>query len=592
MKEFIFNNLTHKSPAGTTKARQGVVFSLQVAQIVFSPNVKFVYYKDGSSEKVTQEMHFKGLADGYKLFTATIRFPSAGLFWYYFLVDGRYVQAGKNDGEVKSLLSLSSPFSQVVTENKLIMTEDAPAGGVIYHVFVDRFNKGADKNAREPLFLNPTWGGKPTDSADFAVINSECYGGDLRGIIEKLNYFKTLNVSILYLSPIFYANSNHKYNTADFMQVDPMFGSDDDLKELCAKAGKLGIKIVLDGVFNHVGSDSVYFNRFGRFKAIGAFNSLSSKYADWFNFAEWPNTYDCWWGDPTLPCLNENARSYQNLICGKNGVIEKYMGLGVSGFRLDVVDELSEPFLNKICKKIYSINKDAIIIGEVWEDASKKIAYNERKKYLLGKELNSVTNYPLKNAILNYVTTSGTEDLEDVFNNISDDYPNFVKYRLMNILGSHDTSRVFSVISKNASSKQDALKKLKIASLIEYVFVGLPTIYYGDETLLTDLKENNSRACYPWGKENQTAIDWFISLGKLRKEKALVLGDINLVVPENGVVQITRQFNSRQVILLTNMSDTEYSVSVDGTYTDYFLNKPVTKSVTVAPTSFTVLVKK
>ncbi|MGN1258780.1 MAG: glycoside hydrolase family 13 protein [Christensenellales bacterium] len=592
MQEFKFFNLTHKVPSGTAQAKQKVSYTLEVAQNVYTPKVYFVYFKDGETERFTQEMHFVKMENGYKQFIVQTHFNSAGLYWYYFIAGDKIIQAGKNDGEIVAQKKLSTPFSEIVTANKPIMDTINYTDGIIYHIFVDRFNKLGEVESREPLFLNPKWGGSCTDSTDYKVINSECYGGNLKGITQKLPYLKTLNVKILYLSPIFYANSNHKYNTADFMQIDPMFGSEEDLKELCAKAEKLGIKVILDGVFNHVGSDSLYFDRYSRFGAKGAYNSLSSKYIDWFNFAEWPNTYDCWWGDPTLPCLNESNRAYQNLIVGKNGVIEKYMGLGVSGFRLDVVDELGDQFLNKICKKIYDINKSAIIIGEVWEDASKKISYNERRNYLLGKQLNSVTNYPLKDAILEYVKSASTDLLEDTFNNIQDDYPNFVKYNLMNIIGSHDTTRIYSFLKVNSVSTQDAIKRLKVATLIQYVFVGIPTIYYGDETLLEDLKPNNSRNCFPWGKENINCQNWFISLGKLRKEKAVVMGEIDLFVPENGVVIIKRSYKKEEILLVTNMQDNLFELSTEDGYVDYFTSEKITNKIKVASKGFALLKRK
>ena len=173
----------------------------------------------------------------------------------------------------------------------------------------------------------------------------------------------SLGVNVIYLNPIFDAHSNHRYNTADYSKIDSLLGDEKDFKALCKKAEEYGIKIILDGVFSHTGSDSIYFNREGRYNSVGAFNSNESPYKDWFTFEE-NGKYKSWWGIDTLPETNEDNESFIEYISGKNGIAEKWLKCGAYGYRLDVADELPDKFLDEFCKSVKSLNKDYVVIGE------------------------------------------------------------------------------------------------------------------------------------------------------------------------------------------------------------------------------------
>ena len=325
-------------------------------------------------------------------FETTLKF-SSGLYFYCFKVnDNKYI-------------SLSKDYVGVVTDEPIYFqlsvyegNYNVPQwiyGGVIYQIFPDRFCVGNNtkKNTEGRVVhsdLNDTPIFLPNEQGQ--VLNNDFFCGDINGIISKLDYIKNLGVNVIYLNPIFKAYSNHRYDTGDYMQIDPMLGDINDFKQLIAKAREYGIKIVLDGVFNHTGDDSLYFNKYGNYDSIGAYQSKDSKYYDWYNFKSYPNEYESWWGIKTLPSVNENCKSYIDFITGKDGVIEYYTKLGIGGWRLDVVDELPDFFVEKIRSSAKTINKDAVIIGEVWEDASNKIAYGKRRKYFQGKELDSVMN--------------------------------------------------------------------------------------------------------------------------------------------------------------------------------------------------------
>ena len=592
MREFRYNTSTHTEPVGTVDEKSYITYAFEVAQNVCASKVFFVFNPDGSYKQARYEMHFVGFSGGYKRYEVSVKFPSEGLYWYHFEVDGSRQWLVQRKGDIEELEiaeSSTNGFPQMVTD-KNNLSKLKPMGGIIYHVFVDRFNKFGEVTPREGMILKENWSDGLIDTTDFDIINKECYGGNLRGVTEKLDYLKSLNVSIIYLSPIFEAESNHKYNTADFTKIDSMFGSKADLKELIDKAKKLGIRVILDGVFNHVGSDSIYFNKYGRFDEVGAYQSKESKYYSWFNFYEHPNNYECWWDIKSLPCINEASLDYRNFICGKSGIIEEYMKMGLGGFRLDVVDELGDELLGDICKKIYECRKDALIVGEVWEDASTKISYGQRRKYFWGEQLNSVTNYPLKNAILNYIRTSNAEEYYNVFKMVESRYPFFVQNNLMNIIGTHDTSRIANEI---LSYNPDRYMELtKIASALQYIFIGLPALYYGDEIGLKNIKGNNGRTPYPWGSENEELLEWYKNLGKLRSLSPLVNGEMKIEKHDDGVLVVKRFTKTESVIVAVNLGDKPYEVETEKIHTE-FLSKPKNsgKSFVVEPYEVKILTK-
>lgn len=591
MCNFKFDLLTDKEPVGSIECGKPMTYYFRVAQNVYVEKVVFSRVLDGTFDWVESEMVFDSFKDGYKVYKATVTFGKAGLYWYNFKVVSNQtiiVQQGREENSLETSLEPNNSFSQIVTDKKVVM-QLQEIGGVIYHIFVDRFARSGKVSSRSSLTLKQNWFDPMTETEDYSVINKECYGGNLRGIIEKLDYIKSLNTTVIFLSPIFYAESYHKYNTANFELIDPMFGKLSDLEELIKKAKERGMRVILDGVFNHVGSDSKYFNKLGRFVEVGAYQSLKSKYVDWFNFYDWPDSYEKWWGVPTLPCMNESNKDYRRYICGKNGIIERYMKLGLGGFRLDVVDELTDSFLTEICQKIYSMNKEALIIGEVWEDAAKKVSYDHRRQYFWGHQLNSVTNYPLRNAILEYLKTGSCNELINCMSIVKDDYPKFVQYNLMNLIGSHDTSRIANEIEKIDSTHTKELTKM--ATLLEYSFIGIPTIYYGDEVGTKNIKGNISRTPYPWGKEDKSLLYWYKRLGELRSLKSVVKGSYSIEENEGGVVVILRQYEEERVYIVLNHSDNEYKLILDEKYTEIVTGTTAPKKTFTVPPMGVLVVK-
>lgn len=432
---------------------------------------------------------------------------------------------------------------------------------------------------------------------DGKILNNDFFGGDLRGIIKKLDYLVSLNVGIIYLNPIFKAYSNHKYDTGNYFEIDPMFGTKEDFIELVSQAKKRNISIILDGVFNHTGSDSLYFNKDNNYISLGAYQSKDSPYYNWYKFKSFPDSYESWWGFSTLPALNDKNPDLVKFFTGENGVVDYWLKLGASGFRLDVVDELSESFLLEIVKRAKQTNPDALIVGEVWEDASNKIAYGSRRSYLNGEQLTSVMNYPLRDAILDYLQNHNSFAVRNCMRILTNNYPKQILDNLMNILSTHDTVRLltafsnvdFSYLSRDeqanfALSHEEyylARQKLKMATAMLYTLPGLPTIYYGDEAGLQGFKDPFCRRCMPWDNIDKTIYEWYRVLGDIRKEDVLKDGEYSEDVCENGVFSFIRKKGNNQLITIINNSNYEYIYHLDLGYD--IIEKVIIENVVTIP---------
>lgn len=450
----------------------------------------------------------------------------------------------------------------VTVYKKDFSTPDWLKGGIIYQIFPDRFAK-SEKNKtaiREDATYKSDW---YNDIPDFpekpgdAFANNCFFGGSLYGVAEKLDYLLSLGVNTVYLNPIFEAASNHKYDTGDYFKVDGAFGGEKALKALIKEIKKRGMHLVLDGVFNHTGDDSVYFNRYGRYDSVGAYQSKESPYYNWYDFKSYPDEYSSWWGVKILPSINKTSEDFREFICGENGVLRHYLRLGIDGWRLDVADELSDGFLDSLRNAVKTEKSDALIIGEVWEDASYKIAYGSRRKYFRGNQLDSVMNYPLRNAITDYLLSGRSEIISRCATSLYLHYPKEVSDVLMNHLGTHDTERILNVLAADGSlsmtnrqiseykmSEKDKAKGkvlLKLAAFLLYTLPGVPSVYYGDEAGMEGGRDPFNRMPYPWGKEDSELLDFYISLGKLRRtHKAFTDGVFSVIYEGDGLFAYQR----------------------------------------------------
>ena len=547
------------------------------------------FYPDGGAPQ-DADMQFVCVDGSYDAFECKLSFGIPDLYWYYFLIT-------MPDGAERTIQAHTGGAFQITVYAPPANIPSWIQGGFIYHIFVDRFRRSGELRLRPGAVYRPDWGGCPHYLPDEKglVRNNDFFGGDLYGIIEKLPYLEELGVTCIYLSPVFEAASNHKYDTGDFMRIDPAFGGDEAFEQLCSEAGAHGMKIILDGVFNHVGADSLYFNKFGNYAATGAYQGNQSPYYDWFTFRE-GGKYDSWWGIELLPATNKSSGSYRNFICGNEGVIAHWTEKGVSGWRLDVVDELPDAFLYPLCDAIKRENSDALIIGEVWEDASNKIAYDVRRRYFLGGQLDSVTNYPLKDAIIAFVRDGKAEQLAAVMAVLYRNYPGNIRHLLMNILGTHDTARILTVLSgaKLPDNKRDmeyfqlsdaqlaiAKKRLKLASTLQFTLPGVPCVYYGDEAGMTGCADPFNRRCYPWGGEDMELVAWFMSLSGLRKSReCFTNGKYTLVEARDGFFAFIRGEGSGHVLVAVNTTDSDRTLKAEK-FTFDLLRNEYTDKLTV-----------
>ena len=518
--------------------------------------------------------------EDYQYFNGEITL-SEGLYWYSF----RYTSAHGDfevtrTGESLGCVTSEGKCWQQTVYSADFETPDWLKGGIIYQIFPDRFyNSGeAKKNVPEDRYICKDWYKQPEfrQGNDKLCLGNDYYGGDLKGIEEKLPYLKELGVTCIYLNPIFEAHSNHRYNTADYLKIDPLLGDDNSLKCLVKKAQKYGISIILDGVFSHTGDDSVYFNKYNRYADCGAFNSKSSPYYSWYKFSEFPHKYSAWWGIETLPETEENDLSFANFITGENGVIKHWLDIGVKGFRLDVADELPDGILDKIRVAIKRDNKENYLLGEVWEDASNKISYGQRRRFLRGKQLDSVMNYPFANAIIDFVKMGNGDLFVNRIMSILENYPKPAINLLMNHIGTHDTARILTVLgtdyipqtreeqSHTILSQEEydkSVKSLKLAAVLQYTLPGVPSLYYGDEAGMLGFGDPFCRAGYPWGKENSELLKFYKTLGEFRrKNEAFKDGEFIPLFSNQNVVSYLRKRGEDEVLIAVNISDTEQKI--------------------------------
>lgn len=500
-----------------------------------------------------------------------------GLYWYSFRYTSDYGEFFVTKTETSlGIVSREGASWQQTVYNKDFKTPEWLDGGIIYQIFPDRFyNSGKEKhNVPEDRYLVEEWAKQP----EFRQPNDKCrlgndyYGGDLKGIEQKLDYLKELGVNCIYLNPIFEAHSNHRYNTADYLKIDSLLGDEKDLESLIKKAKKKGIYIVLDGVFSHTGDDSVYFNAKGRYASLGAAQDRNSPYFSWFNFSEYPHKYAAWWGIKTLPETNENDPAFTEFITGEKGVIRYWLKKGIKGWRLDVADELPDEFLDNIRKALKAEGEDNYLLGEVWEDATNKISYGYRRRFLRGKQLDSVMNYPFANAIVDFLKgRSGTHIINTVLD-IIENYPSAAVKLLMNHIGTHDTARILTRLGAdnmldgnreaqsysflNEWQYDRALKLLRLAAVLQFTLPGVPSIYYGDEAGMQGFGDPFCRAGYPWGKENKELIEFYKALGKARRGcKAFVAGDFVPVYADNNLVCFARENEQEKALIAVNRSE-------------------------------------
>lgn len=568
---FDSRNPLYKSHIGATKEDENILFRLLLHKDAQCFDAFLVIQKDGEE---TREIHLspKEWLEEYQFFDCTISL-SEGLYWYSFRYTSAHgdFEVTKTESSLGIVSSGGKKWQQTVYKGDF-KTPDWLAGGIIYQIFPDRFYCSGEekKNVPNDRFIREDKTCQPEHRQNIGAcsLGNDYYCGDLKGIRQKLPYLKDLGVSCIYLNPIFEAHSNHRYNTADYMKIDPLLGDEKDFSSLCKCAKEMGIAVILDGVFSHTGDDSIYFDRLGRYGTDGAFNNPNSPYRNWYSFGNYECGYAAWWDVPSLPEVNENNPQFTEFITGKEGVLRHWIRLGASGWRLDVADELPDEFLDNIRSAIKEEDENAFLLGEVWEDASNKVSYGKRRRFLSGRQLDSVMNYPFANAVIDFVCTGCAEKLNQTVLDITENYPPQVTRLLMNHIGTHDTARVITTIAKygtywgdrewqscqtiSADEYTKAKALLKQAAVIQFTLPGVPSVYYGDEVGMCGFGDPFCRGYHLWEKGDGDLLNFYKNLGKIRQCDAFKEGDYIPLSTQDGHIVFLRQSETSKALIAVN----------------------------------------
>ncbi len=563
----------HKTPFGTVRTGESCLLRIYVPDVCGAVGANLVL--ENTDDQIIDELPMTAAErEGkYQIWQCELSLEK-GLYFYWFRVqkeDGSFrlfkQGSGTNmeDGEKWQLSFIPADF----------ITPDYAKGAVMYQIFPDRFHKSGECDLNDklgPFHIHEDLSENPMYTAD-AHGNwcSDFYGGNLRGIQEKLPYLKELGVSIIYLNPIFMAFSNHRYDTADYKRIDPMLGTEEDFAALCEAAHELDIRIILDGVFSHTGAKSIYFDVDGYFGS-GAVSQEGSCYREWYRFTRYPDQYESWWGMAGMPNVEELTPSYMDFIfADEDSVIEKWMRLGADGFRLDVVDELPDEFVKPLKEKMRQINPDAFLIGEVWEDASNKRSYGVARRYFVDAELDSTMHYPWRQAIIDFVLDrdDGRAIGESIMT-IAENYPPQVLACVMNLLSSHDTVRILTALGDDFEGDREekadrylskkaralALKRLRLAAFLQFTLPGMASIYYGDEAGMEGFDDPFCRRYYPWGREDEQLRDYYKHLAMLKNDmRSLREGSVWVKKAGKGVLIFERPTNEEVATVYVNKSD-------------------------------------
>ena len=591
----------YKTPFGAIAAGMPVTLRLDVPGSFGYVDPHLVLTKD-REDPVHYRMEYTGQSDGVNHFAVTVTPTTSGLYFYYFDLYTDFRKICRGPGAEGHLTWVLEDSWQLTVYEPDFQTPDWIKSGTMYQIFPDRFYEGdpdkampfadriyrADKEG-EPYF----W---PTEQPE-GYLNMDYFGGDFLGIQKKLPYLKGLGVTCIYLNPIFEAHANHRYNTADYLKADPLLGTNEDFAALCKEASRQGIRIILDGVFSHTGSDSRYFNREGRYGPGGAYRDRHSPYRSWYDFdSGYACGYRSWWGFETLPEVEEESPSYIDFVCGPGGVIDTWLGLGASGFRLDVADELPDDFIEKIRAAVKAHGADKLLIGEVWEDATTKEGWGRRRTYLRGHGLDTTMNYPFRNAAIDFVRGADAAAVADAILSICENYPKPALDCAMNFLSTHDTERAITAIADEPtngrdrfwqsgrriplSRMDDAVRRELLAYALLFTLPGVPCIYYGDEIAMQGYRDPFNRAYYDWNSTERRLRGPLANLAELRRScDAFKGGAIEWVEAAGDVLHFRRVGRTQTAEIILNRGEHLLATQAFG------------KAAEVNPLGFTILVE-
>ena len=577
-------DLRFKTPYGAVPGGTEVTFTLRPLRSEgYSRGILTARLESWDNKRIEVPMVWTGLDGERDMFTGSINTDGyMGLIWYSFRLERLDGKSGRESQEYQLT---------VYDENDKVPLWFGD--GMAYQIFPDRFCRLTVPNPDGMVggrWVHQGWEEEPEYRPDHKgeIRNRDFFGGSLAGIRTKLSYLRDLGVETIYLCPIFEGPENHRYGVGDYEKVDPMLGTREEFSALCDEAHAMGMRVMLDGVFNHTAFVSKYFNGDGSYPNPGACQGPQSPYYDWFCFQHWPNQYTSWWGIYSLPTTNKNSPTWLEYITGKNGVIRSWLRAGADGWRLDVADELPDRVVAAIHDAARAEKPDAVIIGEVWEDGSNKIAYDVRRRHLLGGYCDGLMNYPFRTALVDYLLGGRAERFRDSMETLRENYPEFAWYSAMNTLGTHDTMRILTLLGEkseqrgqsrdwraharlNDHDRAHGKARLTLGAMVLFAFPGAPTVYYGDEAGMEGFEDPFNRRTFPWGHEDRELVSLFTALGAARKSRqALRRGDIRYEKAEGRVLAFTRSLDGETVLCAVNAGHEAQTVTIpwEGTAVD------------------------
>ena len=602
--------LLHKTPFGTLLPGQLCTLHIHIPNSVLATKVECLLQQEDGTPFQTVPLALSDTKGVYDIFEGSFSIDTKGLYFYYFRIFSGdhsfrlFKQGDDTNMEAGDLWQVSC-----IPED--FTTPDWAKGAVIYQVFPDRFYKSGNCDLTgklEPFTVHRNWNEEvawqPTPEGK--ILNNDFFGGNFKGITEKMDYIASLGTTILYLNPISKSFSSHRYDTGDYKTPDPMLGTEEDFTVLCEAAHARGIRVILDGVYSHTGSNSLYFNKENTFDGVGAYQSKDSPYHSWFTFYHYPDSYHCWWDFDTLPTVRKMDPAFvEYIITGEDSVVAHWLRLGADGFRLDVVDELPNEFTALLKQRIRQIKPDALLIGEVWEDASNKIAYGVRRRYFTDGILDSAMNYPFRTAVLNFM--KGVDHgaaFRDAVMTIAENYPPQVLACNMNLLGTHDTPRILTALVDDfdgsraekaqrrlsPQQRESALERLTMASFLQYMLPGAPSLYYADEAGMEGYKDPFNRRTYPWGQELAPLLSHFRRLGQLRKNQpCLQLGQVSFTHWNHGKLAFARELNGKKLRIYCNRTAESWEIPSGNILLGHRMHTVAPDWLTLSPMGFCIL---
>lgn len=551
----------YRAPFGAVPAGTRVTLRLRTASKGASRVALYLHTSDQFGQPIgTSHRSMKRTAGKrYDLWTTTVTPPSIGVYTYTFQIKqgGRTAwyapTTGRTGGVGHALNGKKEPDSafRITAYDPGFKAPAWAPRAVIYQIFPDRFYNGDPSNDRavmDPQYdgvhpvIHTSWSDPPLGGSDF-------FGGDLQGILDKLPYLKDLGVTALYLNPIFLAPSNHKYDTSDYFTVDPHFGTTQTLLDLLKAAHDAGIHVILDGVFNHTGSDSIYFNRYGHFLDVGAFQSRQSPYYPWYDFLAWPNSYASFPGADSLPQLNESDPVKDFIFRKPDSVAQHWLGQGADGWRLDAAQEKSHTWWQAFRTAVKSRYPDDILIAE---DTAGPI---DPTPFIMGNEVDGIMNYNFRDAMLSFFTRgrigTGGSTARSFVNNLmamAQDYPPPAILSSMNLVDSHDTERILNDLAGDKN-------ELRLVAALQMTWLGAPTIYYGDEAGQTGATDPDDRRTFPWDRQDTSLEAYYRELIAVRSaNSALQDGNVFPLLADNAhrVVAFLRSDQTQRVVVILN----------------------------------------